>query len=56
MAIRDLREHECRFGAKNVRSYPESRHWMTVFECSLWANSGHLAPNQSFDWVITNPF
>jgi hypothetical protein len=30
-----------RFGAKNVRFAPKSRHWMTVLECPLWARSGH---------------
>jgi hypothetical protein len=48
MAIRDLREYEYRFGVKNVRSTPESRHWMTVLKCPLWAKSGH-------DAVIRSP-
>jgi hypothetical protein len=46
MAIRDLREPECRFGAKNIRFAPKSGYWMTVLGCPLRANSGHHTANR----------
>jgi hypothetical protein len=54
MAIRDLREHECSFGAKNVRFTPRSGHFALRSLCPLWANSG-LAVQQKgslFDHLV----